>query len=61
MVGRGLHPTLNKDVVRSKLMVQQFDWDEAATDAFTQFELDRKIGLEKDDSMEDVRSIDELQ
>lgn len=61
MVGSRRHPTLNKDVVREKLMVQQFDWDEAATDAFTQFELDRKLGLEKDDSVEDVRSIEELQ
>lgn len=41
-------------------MVEEIKWNEKATEVFTQYYLDRKLGLEKDDPNEDVVSIDEL-
>ncbi len=43
-----------------KNMTKSIKWDVKATAVFTQYEIDRELGIEKDDANENVKSIDEL-
>lgn len=41
-------------------MTEQLKWNIKAAAVFAQYEIDRELGIEKDDINEDAKNIDEL-